>query len=54
MSGSGYKSFIRLIEKWPLEASKKGKDIGESIRCGERREFTTVITDCDRALSSEN
>jgi hypothetical protein len=31
MSGA-YRNFIKVLEKWPLDSAKKGKDIGEAIR----------------------
>ena len=27
-----YKSFVRVLEKWPVDKSKKGRDLGEAIR----------------------
>jgi hypothetical protein len=32
MGSSSYGSFIRLLEKWPLDPTKKGKDVGEALR----------------------
>jgi len=31
MSGS-YPRFIKVLEKWPLDSAKKGKDLGEALR----------------------
>lgn len=27
-----YKQFLRLLESWPLDSSKKGRDLGQHIR----------------------
>jgi len=27
-----YKNAVRVLEKWPLDASKKGRDLGEGFR----------------------
>jgi len=32
MSGRSYGKFVKILEKWPLDPNKKGKDIGESLR----------------------
>jgi len=31
MSGS-YPRFIKVLEKWPVDSAKKGKDLGEALR----------------------
>ncbi|XP_077286386.1 ubiquinol-cytochrome c reductase complex assembly factor 2 [Arctopsyche grandis] len=31
-SASRYRDFMRLLERWPLEPTKSGRDIGERIR----------------------
>ena len=30
--GGAYKNFVRVLEKWPLDKNKQGKDLGESLR----------------------
>jgi len=32
MSGRSYANFVKILEKWPLDPNKKGKDIGQSLR----------------------
>ena len=32
MSGSSYRSFVRILERWPVDKNKQGKDIGEGLR----------------------
>ena len=32
MSGGAYKNFVRILEKWPVDKNKKGKDLGEALR----------------------
>eukprot|EP00088_Acartia_fossae_P027205 TRINITY_DN27950_c0_g2_i1.p1 TRINITY_DN27950_c0_g2~~TRINITY_DN27950_c0_g2_i1.p1 ORF type:complete len:147 (+),score=11.82 TRINITY_DN27950_c0_g2_i1:58-441(+) len=32
MGSQTYRNFIKVIEKWPLDKSKEGKDIGEGLR----------------------
>jgi len=32
MSGQSYARFVRILEKWPLDKNKKGKDVAESLR----------------------
>merc|ERR1711874_76864 len=27
-----YRSFVKVLEKWPVDPTKKGKDVGEAIR----------------------
>ena len=30
--GSAYRNFVRVLEKWPLDKNKQGKDLGENLR----------------------
>ncbi|KAK7078267.1 Ubiquinol-cytochrome-c reductase complex assembly factor 2 [Halocaridina rubra] len=32
MSRNSYRNFLKLLEKWPLDETKKGRDLGEYIR----------------------
>lgn len=32
MSTGSYKNFVKVLEKWPLDKAKKGKDVGEALR----------------------
>lgn len=32
MGSSAYRGFLRLFEKWPVDASKSGRDLGEYVR----------------------
>merc|ERR1719282_1958538 len=32
MSGGAYKNFVRVLEKWPVDKNKTGKDLGEALR----------------------
>ena len=32
MSGVSYTKFVKMLEKWPLDKNKKGKDLGEALR----------------------
>ena len=32
MSGNSYRSFVRILERWPVDKNKQGKDIGEALR----------------------
>ncbi|CAL8111509.1 unnamed protein product [Orchesella dallaii] len=34
MSSVVYRNFLRLLEKWPADPTKKGRDLGEYIRNG--------------------
>jgi hypothetical protein len=43
MGSSSYGSFIRLLEKWPLDPTKKGKDVGEALRQGSVRVFCSGL-----------
>jgi hypothetical protein len=29
---SSYTKFVRLLERWPVDSAKKGKDLGEAVR----------------------
>jgi len=30
--GTAYRNFVRVLEKWPLDKNKQGKDLGENLR----------------------
>jgi len=45
MGSSSYGSFIRLLEKWPLDPTKKGKDLGEALRHGSVPVFNPHLKD---------
>jgi len=32
MSGQSYAKFVKILEKWPLDPNKKGKDVGQALR----------------------
>ena len=32
MSGNSYRRFVRILERWPVDKNKQGKDIGEGLR----------------------
>jgi len=32
MAGSGYRGFLRVLERWPKDPSKAGRDVGEALR----------------------
>ena len=32
MSGNSYRRFVRILERWPVDKNKEGKDIGEALR----------------------
>jgi len=32
MSGASYSSFVKILERWPIDKNKKGKDLGEALR----------------------
>eukprot|EP00092_Neocalanus_flemingeri_P022569 GFUD01024472.1.p2 GENE.GFUD01024472.1~~GFUD01024472.1.p2 ORF type:complete len:125 (-),score=52.82 GFUD01024472.1:501-875(-) len=32
MSGASYRGFVKVLEKWPLDQNKAGKDLGEALR----------------------
>ncbi|GFR01262.1 ubiquinol-cytochrome-c reductase complex assembly factor 2 [Trichonephila clavata] len=61
MAGALYKNYLRLCEKWGVDASKKGRDLGEFIRQQVAKEFaqgeaSTVqdIKECEKKLESLN
>ena len=39
MSGGAYKNFVRILEKWPIDKSKSGKDLGEALRSSFSKQF---------------
>jgi len=49
MSVSSYTRFVKILEKWPLDPQKKGKDVGEALRQLFSREFplgsTSVVNE---------
>ena len=32
MSSNSYRGFVRVLERWPVDKNKQGKDIGEGLR----------------------
>jgi len=32
MSSRAYNSFVKILEKWPVDKTKAGKDLGEALR----------------------
>ena len=32
MSGNSYRGFVRVLEKWPVDKNKQGRDVGEGLR----------------------
>ena len=32
MSVGSYTKFVKILEKWPLDPNKAGKDLGQSLR----------------------
>ena len=32
MSSRAYNSFVNILEKWPVDKTKAGKDLGEALR----------------------
>lgn len=56
-----YKSYLRLCEKWGVDSTKKGRDLGEFIRQQVAKEFSqggasniSNIKECERKLQSLN
>jgi len=49
MSGVAYKNFMKVLEKWPVDPLKKGKDVGEGLRLLFSKEFpsgpNSILTD---------
>ena len=47
--GGAYKSFVRVLEKWPIDKNKHGKDLGEALRVLFSKNFpsgsTSVVKD---------
>ena len=45
MSGGGaYKNFVRVLEKWPVDKNKAGKDLGEALRTYFSKQFPSGST----------
>ncbi|XP_038052122.1 ubiquinol-cytochrome-c reductase complex assembly factor 2-like [Patiria miniata] len=40
MAASRYRKFLRLIEEWPVDSSKKGRDLATHIRQRVAKEFS--------------
>ncbi|GFY27142.1 ubiquinol-cytochrome-c reductase complex assembly factor 2 [Trichonephila clavipes] len=56
-----YKNYLRLCEKWGVDASKKGRDLGEFIRQQVAKEFAQGeatnmhnLKECEQKLESLN
>eukprot|EP00088_Acartia_fossae_P036062 TRINITY_DN37233_c0_g1_i1.p1 TRINITY_DN37233_c0_g1~~TRINITY_DN37233_c0_g1_i1.p1 ORF type:complete len:121 (+),score=11.84 TRINITY_DN37233_c0_g1_i1:61-423(+) len=49
MGSRAYNRFIKVLEKWPKDESKAGKDIGEGLRLKFSQEFpngpTSILAD---------
>ncbi|XP_042888203.1 ubiquinol-cytochrome-c reductase complex assembly factor 2-like [Penaeus japonicus] len=61
MARNSYRNFLRLLEKWPLDETKKGgRDLGEHLRIRVSEAFRlgdatpTNETECQRAYASLN
>ncbi|GFS43073.1 ubiquinol-cytochrome-c reductase complex assembly factor 2 [Trichonephila inaurata madagascariensis] len=61
MAGALYKNYLRVCEKWGVDASKKGRDLGEFIRQQVAKEFaqgeaTNIrnLEECEQKLESLN
>ncbi|GFT78720.1 ubiquinol-cytochrome-c reductase complex assembly factor 2 [Nephila pilipes] len=61
MAGALYKNYLRLCEKWGIDASKKGRDLGEFIRQQVAKEFAQGeasniqdLKECQRKLECLN
>lgn len=56
-----YKSYLRLCEKWGVDSTKKGRDLGEFIRQQVGKEFSqggasniSNVKECEKKLESLN
>uniref|UniRef100_T1JKJ4 Mitochondrial nucleoid factor 1 n=1 Tax=Strigamia maritima TaxID=126957 RepID=T1JKJ4_STRMM len=53
-----YKKFLRLLDKWPIDPTKTGRDLGEHIRVkiaqGFRQGETSVVNEreCEKTYAS--
>ncbi|XP_064097310.1 ubiquinol-cytochrome-c reductase complex assembly factor 2-like [Macrobrachium nipponense] len=51
MSRNSYRSFLRLLEKWPIDTSKSGgRDLGEHLR----HQVTNAFKQGDATVVNEN
>jgi len=44
MSGGAYRNFVRVLEKWPVDKNKAGKDLGEALRTSFSKSFPSGST----------
>ena len=42
--GTAYKNFVRVLEKWPVDKNKAGKDLGEALRTFFSKQFPSGST----------
>uniref|UniRef100_A0A2L2YDI3 Mitochondrial nucleoid factor 1 n=1 Tax=Parasteatoda tepidariorum TaxID=114398 RepID=A0A2L2YDI3_PARTP len=61
MAGQLYKGYLRLCEKWGVDVTKKGRDLGEVIRQQVAKEFSrgeatniSNLKECEKKLESLN
>ncbi|GBN22985.1 Ubiquinol-cytochrome-c reductase complex assembly factor 2 [Araneus ventricosus] len=61
MAGALYKNYLRVCEKWGVDSTKKGRDLGEFIRQLVAKEFSrgeasTIqnLKECEKKLESLN
>ncbi|GIX71578.1 ubiquinol-cytochrome-c reductase complex assembly factor 2 [Caerostris extrusa] len=61
MAGTLYKGYLRVCEKWGIDATKKGRDLGEFIRQQVAKEFSKGeasniqnMKECEKKLESLN
>ncbi|KFM61274.1 hypothetical protein X975_17375, partial [Stegodyphus mimosarum] len=61
MAAHLYRGYLRVCEKWGVDSSKKGRDLGEFIRKQVAKEFSqgeatnvSQFKDCEKKLESLN
>ncbi|KAF8773949.1 ubiquinol-cytochrome-c reductase complex assembly factor 2-like [Argiope bruennichi] len=61
MAGALYKNYLRVCEKWGVDPTKKGRDLGEFIRQQVAKEFNRGeasniqnLKECEKKLESLN
>ncbi|CAL1265646.1 unnamed protein product [Larinioides sclopetarius] len=61
MAGALYKNYLRVCEKWGVDPTKKGRDLGEFIRQQIGKEFSQGeasniqnLKECEKKLESLN
>ncbi|XP_035219391.1 ubiquinol-cytochrome-c reductase complex assembly factor 2-like [Stegodyphus dumicola] len=61
MAAQLYRGYLRVCEKWGVDSSKKGRDLGEFIRTQVAKEFAqgeatsiSQFKDCEKKLESLN